>query len=178
MYSAFRPAGEEIYYRIAQFLFPFYTMIPTGVLGLEVRVRARVPIDDGHCFGLGMHKVASVDTQDGTRGFRDPTKLLPNTTDWLGRFRTEANARNDFQIDREKQRTLQSYTGLPSVTLEDQAVTESMSEIYDRTQERLGTSDTMIIRTRRGGCSTARWSARRRPQGPAPPSARTRPACS
>jgi phthalate 4,5-dioxygenase len=137
-----------------------------------------VPIDDGHCFGLGMHKVASVDTPDGTRGFRDPTKLLPNTTNWLGRFRTEANARNDFQIDREKQRTLQSYTGLPSVTLEDQAVTESMSEIYDRTQERLGTSDTMIIRTRRGGCSTARWSARRWPQGPAPPSARTRPACS
>jgi phthalate 4,5-dioxygenase len=149
MYSAFRPAGEEIYYRIAQFLFPFYTMIPTGVLGLEVRVRAWVPIDDGHCFGLGMHKAASVDTPGGTRGFRDPTKLLPNTTDWLGRFRTEANARNDFLVDREKQRKFQSFTGLPSVTLEDQAVTESMGEIYDRTQEHLGTSDTMIIRTRR-----------------------------
>jgi hypothetical protein len=96
-----------------------------------------------------MHKVASVDTADGARRFRDPTKLLPNTTDWPGRFRTEANARNDFQIDRDKQRTLQSYSGLPSVTIEDQAVTESMGEIYDRTQERLGTSDIMIIRTRR-----------------------------
>ena len=124
-------------------------MIPTGVLGLEVRVRAWVPIDDGHTFGLGMHKVASVDTQDATRPFRDPTRLLPNTTEWLGRFRTEANAGNDFQIDRDKQRRLESYTGLPSVTLEDQAVTESMGEVYDRTQEHLGTSDTMIIRTRR-----------------------------
>lgn len=124
-------------------------MIPTGVLGLEVRVRAWVPIDDGHTFGLGMHKVAGVDTPGGTRPFRDPTTLLPNTTDWLGRFRTEANAHNDFQIDRDKQRRLESYTGLPSVTLEDQAVTESMGDIYDRTQEHLGTSDTMIIRTRR-----------------------------
>jgi hypothetical protein len=44
---------------------------------------------------------------------------------------------------------MRSYTGLPSVTLEDQAVTESMGEIYDRTNEHLGTSDTMIIRTRR-----------------------------
>src|SRR5215471_14475337 len=91
MYTAYRPAGEDIYYRIAQFLFPFYTMIPTGVLGLEVRVRAWVPIDDGHTFGLGMHKVAGVDTSDGDRPFRDPTNLLPNTTEWLGRFRTEAN---------------------------------------------------------------------------------------
>ncbi len=149
MYAASRPAGDQVYHRIAQFLFPFYTMIPTGVLGLEVRVRAWVPIDDGHTFGLGMHKVASVDTPGGARRFRDPTRLLPNTTDWLGRFRTEANARNDFQIDRDKQRRLESYTGLPSVTLEDQAVTESMGEIYDRTQEHLGTSDTMINRTRR-----------------------------
>ena len=38
MYTAYRPV-DDIYYRIAQFLSPFYTMIPTGVLGLEVRVR-------------------------------------------------------------------------------------------------------------------------------------------
>ncbi|HEU0166654.1 MAG TPA: Rieske 2Fe-2S domain-containing protein [Chloroflexota bacterium] len=148
MYTAFRPAGDDVYYRIAQFLFPFYTMIPTGVLGLEVRVRAWVPIDDGHCFGLGMHRAANTN-RPGGRQFRDPTKLLPNSTDWLGRFRTEANARNDFLVDRDKQRRLESYTGLPSVTLEDQAITESMGDSYDRTAEHLGTSDTMIIRTRR-----------------------------
>jgi Rieske oxygenase family protein len=42
----------------------------------------------------------------------------------------------------------ESYTGLPSVVLEDQAITESMGPIYDRSQEHLGTSDIMIIRTR------------------------------
>ena len=33
-YGAYRPAEDDTYYwRIAHFLFPFYTMIPTGVLG-------------------------------------------------------------------------------------------------------------------------------------------------
>src|SRR5687767_8646070 len=48
-YGAYRPATDETYYwRIASFMFPFYTLIPTGVLGEEVRCRPWVPIDDGH----------------------------------------------------------------------------------------------------------------------------------
>ncbi|MDE3076104.1 MAG: (2Fe-2S)-binding protein, partial [Chloroflexota bacterium] len=150
---------ETTYHRIAQFLFPCYAMIPTGVLGLEVRVRAWVPIDDGHTFGLSLSKA-------GVRPFGDPTQLLPNSTDWLGRFRAEATAANDYQIDREKQRCMESYSGLPTVTLEDQAVTESMGEIYDRTQEHLGTTDVMIIRTRRRLIEAARAL---RDQGLPPP---------
>jgi phenylpropionate dioxygenase-like ring-hydroxylating dioxygenase large terminal subunit len=151
MYTAFRHIdADRTYHRIAQFLFPFYAMIPTGVLGLEVRVRAWVPIDDGHTFGLSMTKV------NPQRRFRDPTILKPNTTDALGRFRPEANSANDYQIDRDKQKRMQSYTGLPSITLEDQAVTESMGEIYDRSQEHLGTTDVMIIRTRRRLIEAAR----------------------
>ena len=46
-YGVRRPAEEDTYYwRIAHQLFPFYAMIPTGVLGLEVRFRAYVPMDD------------------------------------------------------------------------------------------------------------------------------------
>src|SRR5262249_55082112 len=43
----------------------------------------------------------------------------------------------------------QSYTGLPNVHIEDQAITESMGALLDRGQEHLGSSDAMIIRTRR-----------------------------
>jgi hypothetical protein len=75
--------------------------------------------------------------------------LLPNTSDWLGRFRLRQNASNDYEIDREKQRKMINYTGLDNVPLEDQAITESMGTIYRRTQEHLGTSDAMVIRTRR-----------------------------
>src|SRR4029453_10599517 len=55
---------------------------------------------------------------------------------------------NDYLIDRKAQKTV-SYTGIGSIFLQDQAVTESMGAIYDRTQERLGTSDLMVIRTRK-----------------------------
>src|SRR5207253_8198972 len=48
-YGAYRPAEADTYYwRIAHFLFPFFTMIPTGILGVQVLVRAWVPIDDEH----------------------------------------------------------------------------------------------------------------------------------
>src|SRR6266850_6133046 len=53
MYGAYRPAEADTnYWRIANFLFPFYAMVPTGVLGLEVRVRAWVPMDDGHTLAM------------------------------------------------------------------------------------------------------------------------------
>src|SRR5437867_10905022 len=48
-YGTYRPAEADTYYwRIAHFLFPCYTMIPTGTLGLQVLVRAWVPLDDTH----------------------------------------------------------------------------------------------------------------------------------
>src|SRR3981081_1180647 len=49
MYGAYRPAGPgQQYWRIAQFLFPFYTMTPTGLLGRQRIARAWVPMDDEH----------------------------------------------------------------------------------------------------------------------------------
>ena len=59
MYGCFRPLDEQrTYWRIAQFLFPFYAMIPTGILGLEVRYRAWVPIDDGHTLAYSVNSVS------------------------------------------------------------------------------------------------------------------------
>jgi phenylpropionate dioxygenase-like ring-hydroxylating dioxygenase large terminal subunit len=156
-YGTYRPANPgNTYWRVAHFLFPFYTMVAAGVLGLKVSVRAWVPLDDYHCFGLSMNKIG---TQGRRRGGPSDNQvdapLKPDSTDWYGRFRFRADARNDYEIDREKQRNLQSYTGIPSVSLEDHAVTETMGPIYDRTQERLGSSDAMIIRTRRRLMSAA-----------------------
>jgi phthalate 4,5-dioxygenase len=150
-YGTYRPADPgNTYWRVAHFLFPFYTMVAAGVLGLKVAVRAWVPIDDNHCFGLSMSKIGTQGRAWRERGANHvDAPLRPDSSDWYGRFRFEADARNDFQIDREKQRSNQSYTGIPSVSLEDHAVTESMGPIYDRTSEHLGSSDAMIIRTRR-----------------------------
>jgi hypothetical protein len=49
-----------------------------------------------------------------------------------------------------------TYAGLQSIFIEDQAVTGSMGKIVDRTKERLGTSDQMIIRTRQRLIKAAR----------------------
>ena len=153
MYGAYRPGGEDQYYwRFAQFLFPFYAMIPTGVLGLQILVRAWVPMDDEHMLFFSM----------GTNARPRPgEEVLPNISDWYGRFRLAANSANDYRIDRDKQRRREDFTGIPGIHTQDQAITESMGPIYDRRRERLGTSDVMVIRVRRRLIEAARALAER-----------------
>jgi hypothetical protein len=53
-YGAYRPAQPRSpYWRIAHFLFPCFTTIPTGVLGNQIPVRAWVPMDDEHTMRSG-----------------------------------------------------------------------------------------------------------------------------
>ena len=52
--------------------------------------------------------------------------MLPNTTDWLGRWRMAANAGNDWGIDRAAQQSNTIYSGIDGIHLQDQAITESM----------------------------------------------------
>ena len=63
---------------------------------------------------------------------------------------------NDYLIDRALQRSGKSYTGIPGIRQQDMAVTESMGPIFDRTSEHLGTTDALIIRTRRRMIAAAR----------------------
>ena len=42
--------ADTYYWRFAHFLFPFYTLIPTGVLGVQIVVRAWVPGDEHTMF--------------------------------------------------------------------------------------------------------------------------------
>jgi len=171
-YGCYRPAESDTYYwRIAHFLFPFYTMIPTGVLGMQIIVRAWVPVDDEHIMFWSMSVPSSRLGRGATGGATALSQgaaaaaaagglagghgFLPDTTDWLGRFRLTQNKDNDYLIDREAQRA-KSYTGIAGIHQQDQAITESMGPIYDRTQEHLGSSDAMVIRTRRRAINAAR----------------------
>ena len=95
-------------------------------------------------------------------------KLLPNTTDWLGRWRMAANAGNDWEIDRDAQQSNRIYSGIDGIHLQDQAITESMGPIVDHEFEHLAPSDQMITRTRRRLLMAARAL---RERGTAPPGA-------
>ncbi len=170
MYGAYRPAGEgRRYWRIAHFLFPFYTLIPTGLLGHQIQVRAWVPMDDEHMLFFSMTGrrlvPGAASRSDGNGQLRTATpdgrtagglRYHPNSTDWLGRFQLVQSAENDYLIDREKQRNRVSFTGIDGIPVQDAAVTESMGAIADRTAEHLASSDVMIIRTRRRLLEAAR----------------------
>jgi phenylpropionate dioxygenase-like ring-hydroxylating dioxygenase large terminal subunit len=151
MYGAYRPAEDDTYYwRVACFLFPFYTMTPVGLLGTGGSVRAWVPMDDDHTMFFMMYGTAFRDSSNATMAASAvQLPMQPNGTGWLERYRLRANASNDYEIDRAKQGADESYTGIQGIHLQDQAITESMGTIYRRNQEHLGTSDAMVIRTRR-----------------------------
>jgi phenylpropionate dioxygenase-like ring-hydroxylating dioxygenase large terminal subunit len=157
-YAAYRPAGDDsTYWRVANFLFPFFTQTPTGVLGWQRTFRAWVPLDDENVMFWSM-SAQPERTGNAPRGSGNSGSLrkqagqqgayVEHTSDWLGRWRLVTNKANDYLLDREEQRTI-SFSGLPGVSTEDKAVTESMGPIYQRSSEHLGTTDSMIIRTRR-----------------------------
>jgi phthalate 4,5-dioxygenase oxygenase subunit len=143
IYGAYRPAEKnETYWRIAHFLFPCWTLAPFIAFEHYRIARAWVPLDDTHM----MFVMIGPKTGPGSSNQRAP--LLPNSTDWLGRYRSAQNFANDYLIDREAQRT-KSFTGIENIHIQDQAVTESMGDITDHAFETLAASDRMIAVTRR-----------------------------
>ena len=150
---------ETTYWRVTQFLFPIFAFFPARPEGV-VPGHIWVPMDDHHTMAwtVSWHPTRPVESQQfGTLGaaVHPAGELLPDAAGPLGRFRPRANKSNDYGIDRRVQRT-QSFTGIATVFLQDQAATESMGPIQNRTIEHLGTSDAMIIQVRRRLLSAAR----------------------
>ena len=172
--GAARPAElDSTYWRITHMLFPFYAMVPTGVLGYQARFFAYVPMDDEHtmnweCYGalpdeqVPDRLLREANVTPGPRGRTPQDTCHPNGTDWFGRFRLKQNATNDYLIDRDAQRTNKSYTGIDGIRQQDVALTDSMGPILDRTVEHLGTTDMLIIRTRHRLMTAARLLAEQR----------------
>ena len=155
MYAAHRPAEPDTtYWRVAHFLFPFWTIPPDGAFSDHIIARAWVPMDDTHTM---FFHVSWKKNTPGLRKLKDGAPIpgvsigndyLPNTTEWHGRWRLKANASNDYLIDRDVQ-AKDSYSGIEGIHLQDQALTESMGEVVDHSFENLAGSDLMISRTRR-----------------------------
>ena len=141
-----------------------------------MHARAWVPLDDEHtmfCFLWWKGAVSAMSLpqpafKDGKPigGTGRGNKFLPNTTDWLGRWRLAANAGNDWGLDRAAQQNNTIYSGIDGIHLQDQAITESMGPIVAHEYEHLAPSDQMITRTRRRLLLAARAL---RDKGQAPP---------
>ena len=144
-------AGTQ-HYRIAQFLMPFYTMIPGS--GPTVAFNAWVPLDDDHTVQISFKSsLRGPVTREESSVLADPyTRLggyLPATSDPMTRWRSPAHRGNDYLISYENQRT-GMFSGIPREgKRQDIAVMESMETVADRPREHLGRSDGMIILVRR-----------------------------
>jgi len=148
------PSGEH-WHRVNQFIFPFHTMISAGPV---LNLRSFVPLDDH--YAMLIHQVADPSepiSDEARQRAADPFAEVggyeDRTHDPRSYFMTKANKRNDYQRDREVERTLMSC-GIPFVlNLQDRAMTELMcgpddEPLYDRTQEHLGSSDAMVVAVR------------------------------
>jgi phenylpropionate dioxygenase-like ring-hydroxylating dioxygenase large terminal subunit len=163
-----RRAAEEDswYWRITQFLMPFYTMIPSYGESPVIGGHAWVPIDDENtmAWSVSWHPTRALTSDELTRmqtypgsgihvgenGYAEPLATVPQSR-WMPR----ANSDNDYDRDFELERTY-LFSGIPNLGMQDQAMQESMGAMYDRTRERLGTSDTGIIQVRRRWLKAAR----------------------
>ena len=149
--GARRRAEEDSYYwRISRWLFPYFTMIPREPHGIT-QGGAMVPIDDDNCWFVHIRWNPYGPLTEDQRYENNFDLNIRDDGSWLA----IGNRRNDYLIDREKQRT-ESYTGIAFVRAQDSAMTDSMGTIADRSKEHLATTDTAIIRMRRRLIKAAR----------------------
>jgi phthalate 4,5-dioxygenase oxygenase subunit len=162
-YGAIRPADQgRKYWRIGHFLLPFWTMVGQNPFAGFNGASAAVPMDDEHVmivsFGPRRGGLVIADAAVNRSAGMPQAEIdryLPNTTDWFGRWRQNNSPIDDYGMDRERQRTL-NYSGILGINQQDQAVTESMGPIENRTKEHLAQSDRMIMATRRRLIDAAR----------------------
>ena len=140
---------ESFYWRITQFLSPFWTMIPP-ILGEEVNDSSQdtyaghafVPIDDENTWTWSFNCNPHRDFNEKEQALFHPRTGLWGPID--DSYRPVWNKENDYGLDREMQKNV-NYTGIKGIPNQDVAVQESMGPIADRSQEMLGTSDKAII---------------------------------
>jgi phenylpropionate dioxygenase-like ring-hydroxylating dioxygenase large terminal subunit len=148
---------NQRYWRITQHLMPFHSM--TGPYGKDPlrNWRAWVPVDDTTSYVIGVKFHPRRPLSDDERvQVKTPTWVYtisaehraPATTQPFGRWRSTLTLANDFGVDRQVQRAL-NFSGIQETWAQDAAPQASMGPIYDRTTERLGSSDLAIIAVRR-----------------------------
>ena len=135
----------EYYWRITQFLLPFYTMIARSNDTSPIGGHAWTPIDDYNTWTFTMHWNPSAPLGDISEF--DASKVnVPVHQD--GSDRPIHGRHDNYGIDRDVQR-LQSSSGIDGIGLQDSALQETMGAIVDRSKETLSSGDAAIVAFRR-----------------------------
>ncbi len=140
--GARRIASEsEYYWRVTQFLAPFYTMIARRDEDGPIAGHAWTPIDDHNTWTFTFHWNPSKPLGDASE-FDNAAVNVPVFDD--GSYKPINNGSNNYGIRRDVQK-LHSSTGIEGIGLQDSAIQETMGPIVDRTREILGSGDAAIV---------------------------------
>lgn len=159
---------QTLYWRVNQFVMPFYSLVPPQSKFPELSGHAWLPMDDEHtlCLMFSYHPSQPLYTRtrqlflDGHNGretghaSQHAYEQRPPSTpyaDYWTRFRPD----NAYHIDYDAQRTTW-FSGIPGLWVQDGACQSGTGPIYDRTRENLCASDTGIVMTRRMLLESAR----------------------
>ena len=138
---------DSYYWRITQWIFPWFTLIPPfgpHALGGHMWV----PIDDGNCWAWSINylpdrPLPEEELQAMKAGKGIHVQYVPGT------FRPLANKSNDWLIDRAAQKSRASFSGVAGFSIQDASLQESMGPIQDHAHEHLIPTDKAIAMARR-----------------------------
>jgi len=139
--------ADSYYWRITQWVFPWYTLIPPfgpHALGAHIWV----PIDDENCWAWNINFFPDKPLpEDELRAMKEGKGIhcqyVPGT------FVPVANPDNDWLIDRSAQESRKSFSGVEGFAIQDAALQESMGPIQDYSREFLVPTDKAIVMARR-----------------------------
>lgn len=134
------------YWRVTQWLFPWYTLIPP-YKGNALNGHAWVPMDDYNnmAWTMTFHPVRPLtpdELETMEKGGGVHAELIPGT------FQPVANRYNNYLMDRAAQEANLTYNGVRGLAMQDASIQESMGAIQDRSKENLVSTDNAIIMAR------------------------------
>ncbi len=153
--------NDKLYWRVNQFLMPFYSLVPPQSKFPDLSGHAWVPMDDEHtlCLMFSYHptealsertRAVFLDGHNGREsGHASRNAYAPKSpTTPYNDFWTKYNPESGFLFDYESQKALW-FSGLPGLWVQDAACQSGLSPIYDRSTEHLCSSDAGIVMVRR-----------------------------
>jgi phthalate 4,5-dioxygenase len=134
------------YWRITQWIMPWYTMIPPyGDHALHGH--AWVPIDDENCWAWSFDYKVTRPLSEKERKAMEAGQGI-HVSYVPGTYIPAANKTNDYLVDRKAQKEGRTYSGVFGIGMQDASLQESMGPIVDRTKENLVSTDNGIIMAR------------------------------
>lgn len=139
--------NDSYYYRVTQWLFPWYTLIPPfghHALGGHVFV----PKNDVETWVWSINFRPDRPLTEQEVADMKAGKGIHNAYE-EGSWRTKANKDNDYLIDRQAQKDKRAYSGVFGFAVQDSSLQESMGPIQNHEAEKLLPTDRAIVMARR-----------------------------